>query len=224
MESIAILTQLIRYRDCLTPDFIHFITCVVEDEAHFVCVTLYWLFWKCFLTIDPNLINKYDTKRRVEDRVKIVARAIIELAVSLLLMGSWFEYSFYPWLYCLSVFIFVALRSVFSEYIDLTAMIFVFMYFCQNFIVNLIDFAVFKQYMGFYHDDLFLRMFSYKLFQAVLCLMISFIYAQSFQPTFDTIKETPGILAMIFKLTLPCNVLMLFTFVVELSFYDQHQR
>jgi hypothetical protein len=87
-ESIAILTQLIRYRDCLTPDFIHFVTCVVEDEAHFVCITLYWLFWKCFLTIDPNLVNKYDTKRRVEDRVKIVARALIELAVSLILTSG----------------------------------------------------------------------------------------------------------------------------------------
>jgi hypothetical protein len=122
------------------------------------------------------------------------------------------------------VFTLVALRSVFSEYMDLTAMMFVLVYFSQNFIVNAIDFAFFKQYMGYYHDDLFLRMFSYKVFQGTLCLMISFVYAQSFQPTFNVIKETPGLLIMIFKLTLPCNMLMLFTFMIELSFYDQHQR
>ena len=99
---------MMKYRDCLTPDFIHFVTCVVEDEANFVCIMLYWLFWKCFLTVDPNVINKYDTRRRVEDRIKIVARALIELVICLILMGSTYEYSFYPWLYCLSVFIFFA--------------------------------------------------------------------------------------------------------------------
>ena len=181
---------------------------------------LYWLLWKCFLTVDPNVINKYDAKRKVEDRIKLVARALIELTFCLILMGSTYEYSFYPWLYCLSVFIFFSIRSVFQEHIDLTAFIFLMVYFSQNFIVNMIDWGVYKQYMGFYHDDLFLRMFSYKLFQVALCSMVAFTYAQSIQPTFDIIKETPGILAMVFKLTLPCNILMMLTFVVEISFYD----
>ena len=129
-----------------------------------MCVTMYWLFWKCFLTINPSSVNKYDAKRLIQNRIGIVARAVIELGLSLILTTSYYDGTPYPFLYCLTVFSFVAIRSVFSEYVDLTASIFVFVYFAQNCLVNIIDFAYYKHFLGFYHDDLFLRMFSYKVF------------------------------------------------------------
>ena len=53
-QSIVILLILINNREVITPDFSHFVTCIVEDEAHFICVMLYWLLWKCFLVPDSQ--------------------------------------------------------------------------------------------------------------------------------------------------------------------------
>jgi len=50
--SILLLCVLIKYRDPLTPDFLHFTTCMVEEEAHFIWVMFLWLSYKCFLDVD----------------------------------------------------------------------------------------------------------------------------------------------------------------------------
>lgn len=185
--------MLITYRKQLTPDFIHFITCVVEEEADFVCIMGYWCFWKCFLVMDPQKVNKFDASGKVEERVKLVARAGIEVLVSLVLAqvvhGAFQD--FYPWVYCLSVFAFTAVRSIYFEQLDLWFVLFLVTYFTQNFIVNVIDFGYFRHWLGFYTDEAFHRMFSYKVFQAVLCALISFVYSQTICPTFDFVKETP---------------------------------
>lgn len=76
--------------------------------------------------------------------------------------------------------------------------------------------------LGFYHDELFLKMFSYKLFQFVNTLLMSFVFAQGMYPTFAVTKDYPEVLTILFKLTVPGNFLLLFTFLYELTFYDQH--
>ena len=50
--SAGLLALLLKNRDQLTPDFFHFITCVVEEEGHHLCVFAYWATYKCFL-LDP---------------------------------------------------------------------------------------------------------------------------------------------------------------------------
>ena len=47
--SIGLLVILIKYRDGLTPDILHFVTCVVEEEAHFIWIMMFWLVYKCSL-------------------------------------------------------------------------------------------------------------------------------------------------------------------------------
>lgn len=63
----------------------------------------------------------------MEDRVKIVVRGLLELTIGLALTQSSFE-NFWPWIYCYGVYGMTALRSIFSEQIDLMATIFVVMY------------------------------------------------------------------------------------------------
>jgi hypothetical protein len=52
--SIAILVMLIIVRDDATPDFLHFMSCVVEEEAHFIWIMFLWIIFKCSLKIDEN--------------------------------------------------------------------------------------------------------------------------------------------------------------------------
>lgn len=59
--------------------------------------------------------------------MKIVVRAFIEMIIALIMTKSSYE-SYWAWVYCSGVFIMIGLRSVYSEYIDLTATIFVIMY------------------------------------------------------------------------------------------------
>ena len=124
----------------------------------------------------------------VVERVKIVVRSAIELCIALLANQALVP-DYWPWVYCYSMFIFASIRTVYKDHLDLTASIFIIVYFTQNFIVNTIDFCVYKHMMGFYHDEQFLKMFSFKIWQFAMCLLISFIYAQTFKPTFQVILE-----------------------------------
>lgn len=83
-----------------------------------------------------------------------------------------------------------------------------------------IDFLLFQHLIGYYQDILFQKMFSYKLFQFILCLLISFLYSQAIKPTFKVIQDHPSLLLTVYNLTIPCNILMLVTFLFELTFYD----
>jgi len=58
--SITILLLLIEKREIITPDVLHFISSMVDDEVHFICIMVYWLTWKCFLLVDENKITQYN--------------------------------------------------------------------------------------------------------------------------------------------------------------------
>lgn len=47
--SIFLLTLMLYLREYLSPDFIHFILCVADDEASVLFVTGLWLIHKCYL-------------------------------------------------------------------------------------------------------------------------------------------------------------------------------
>lgn len=56
-----------------------------------------------------------------------------------------------------------AVTSMFRERVGYFWLVFGFIYFLLNCIVNLIDFIVFRHMLGFFHpDEAFLKMFSFK--------------------------------------------------------------
>jgi hypothetical protein len=46
---MALLAVMMVYRSWLTPEFLHVLTAVEDDEAHCVTVMLLWLWFRCFL-------------------------------------------------------------------------------------------------------------------------------------------------------------------------------
>jgi len=67
-------------------------------------------------------------------------------------------------------------------------------------------------------------MFSYKLFQTLICLSIAIVYSQTIKPSFEIIKENPRLLYSLFKMTIVLNAMMLVTFLYELTFYSHKIR
>lgn len=221
--SIIIFFLLIWYREPLTPDIFHFVMCMDEEEVHYLFITCLWLFYRCCLEPDPIQVKQLPQERVVEERFKIVARSALEMAITLLAQQTVSD-SYSQWAYCFSAFALMAVRTIYKDWLDLTAFIFVIVYFAQNFIVNSIDYVIYKHFYGYYHDEQFLKMFSFKVWQFWMCLLVSFVYSQTLSPSFQSVKESPALLATLFRLILPTNVLMLFTFLYELTVYDQRQR
>ena len=95
----------------------------------------------------------------------------------------------------------------------------------QNFVVHAIDFVLVQKVLEMQNDEqLFMRMFSYKLFQGVLVLQLALVYAQSIRPTLTIVQENPKVLLTIFNHTIVVNCTMVVTFLYEITYYDQHQR
>jgi len=111
--SILFLCGLIKYRERVTPDFFHFITCVVEEEVHFTCIMVIWLTWKCWLSADTK-----------EDKIKTVVRAAIELTLALAIS----QVTILDCLYCFMVFGLACIRQIFLDHFDLQAWIFICIY------------------------------------------------------------------------------------------------
>ena len=221
--SIVVMFFLAANKDYLTPDIFHFLTCVDEEEVHYIFATGLWLYFKCLLEPSAGHMKQVPQSKYREERLKIIIRSAMELAISLLALQSITD-SLWHWAYCFSVFILASARTLYKDQLDLTAFIFLFVYFSQNFLINMIDFIFFKHYMGFYHDEMFLKMFSFKIWQFAMCLLVSFIYSQTLRPTIQTLKQNPQLLITLFQLLLPINILMMFTFLYELTVYDQEHR
>lgn len=96
-----------------------------------------------------------------------------------------------------SMFILLSIRLRYEEHMNMSIYFFIVLYVSQNFLVNLIDLLVFKSGIksGYYHDFDFLKSFSYKIFQAFICLQFSFLYGQSFKPSLLNIKTAPQVLS-----------------------------
>jgi hypothetical protein len=112
-----------------------------------------------------------DYKKR-EERLKIIVRAMIEFVIAFWYINppAFVAYAFA--ILCLAAF-----RSIYYEYVDLMSTLFILCYCSINFIVNSIDFIVFRKSLGFYDDWVFHLMFSYKVFLIILCVIISFVFS-----------------------------------------------
>lgn len=109
--------------------------------------------------------------------------AYAEMLLSLSLCSGSFE-TFWPYVYCSFAFAFVAVRSVFKEQLDLTCFIFLVIYFTQNTLVHIVDLTIHQNFFETQNDEqLFLRMFSYKLWQVMLVGILSLVYSQSICPS-----------------------------------------
>lgn len=224
--SILLLLFLITYRRDLCPELFHFMTSMVDEELYFLNVMVLWLTWKCYLHPKQELANPkiYTASEIFENRAKVVTLGLFEMLFCLSLLHDGFDDK-WPYVYCLSVFAFVAVRSLFYEQLDLTCLVFLGIYVTQNSVVHLVDLVFHQSVMQTINDEqLFLRMFSYKLFQVVLVSVMSVVYSQTLCPTIGLLKESPRLLTTLFSLTIPLNLLMLVTYLFELTFYDQHQR
>jgi hypothetical protein len=153
----------------------------------------------------------------------VVARGFIEVAIALLLCSGQLSDSYIP-LYCAAAYSLAALRSVYLEKFDLPFCFFVAAYFVQNFWVNAVDFVVFRKGLQVYEDTDFQEMFSFKLFQLLLCALFAFTYSQCLKPSFEAIRSRPFLLRTIYRLSLPLSLCQLLAFCFELRVYGQHKR
>jgi hypothetical protein len=83
--SIGLLVTLIWLREPLTPDVLHFVTCMVEEEAHFLWVMGYWLCYKCSLTISPEEKVLMSASQVLTQRFKVVVRGALEVMAALVI-------------------------------------------------------------------------------------------------------------------------------------------
>jgi hypothetical protein len=61
--SIAILVYLIRVKEDLTPDFLHFIFSLGEDATHKIWIFSVWFTYKCFLSVGATDLDLPESVR-----------------------------------------------------------------------------------------------------------------------------------------------------------------
>jgi hypothetical protein len=129
------------------------------------------------------------------------------------------------WLYCGLFFSFAVLHAHYHSQLSLLSVIFLITYTSQNFLVNIIDYILYRKTSGEYYNDVkFHEMFSYKLLQGALCLLIALVYSQTLKPSFSVFIDHPKTLKQLFFMTIPMCVLMVVAFLYEMTLYDHHTR
>mmetsp|Transcript_15737 Transcript_15737/g.26545 ORF Transcript_15737/g.26545 Transcript_15737/m.26545 type:complete len:262 (+) Transcript_15737:575-1360(+) len=221
LSSICVFSVLVVFREEVTPDLIHFLTCMVEEEAHFVWIMFLWLNFKCFLSFEKS--SFVSEAKVVEERLKLSVRGLVEVVVALFLTSGTLTDNYTPF-YCLCVYALAVVRSVYKERFDLFWTTFVAAYAVQNLVVNLIDYVVFQKSLQIYDDMDFVEMFSFKLYQILSCALLSFVFAQCSLPSFECVRENAFVLRKVFSLTLLSSLLLVVAFAYELKVYDQHKR
>jgi hypothetical protein len=142
---------------------------VIEEEGHHISVFMYWACWKCFL-IDPvsDKVNQKALRQRT-------FWAIIECSIAVIcchgLSILWPHYLL-GGLVSLMYF-----RCILPDLFNAWIVFFAVYYFCCNFFVNLTDLLWTKQFSGYYHDEQFSLLFSYRAHQFILFALLSFISA-----------------------------------------------
>ena len=101
---------------------------------------------------------------------------------------------------------------------------FIFLYLSQNFIVNSLDYLLFKNYRTYYHDDHFLLSFSYKVYQLAITALLSLLFGWSFVPPFPQILIAPEFLLYMFMASIPMCICMLMSFLFELTAEEPDMR
>ena len=197
----------------LTPEMISYVTAFDSDneheECHFLFVMMLWVTSRCFLLPEQS-------KR---DEMRELFLGFIEMTLALCFITfEVFLGNYYCWAVCYIIFGVVLFLNRFAKHLKLTAVIFIFVYGVQNLFVNLIDQFVFED--GNRGD-----LFGYKLFNFVSTCLVSWVYAQSLNPTLDIVKtHASPILCTAFKLTDISNLLLLISVVYEVTAMPQEVR
>ena len=79
--SMLLLGLLIYHRSLLTPEFLHLVSAVEDDEAHCIFVTVLWLVYRCFLEPDLQVTKATAAERYWQECVKAFVRCSLELLV-----------------------------------------------------------------------------------------------------------------------------------------------
>ena len=153
--SLMMLGYLLRMRDWLTPDFFHFVMCVGEDACHAIWTFVLWLSFKGFYMRAP-------AQQHTPENTYIIV-TLVEGILGLTIAGE---------LRTLNCLIFFGLSSIlilrlkYPQHLTATLFFFIAIYLSQNFVVNSLDWVIFKRKaaVGYYHDEEFLRSFSYKVY------------------------------------------------------------
>lgn len=69
LKSITFMCVLIKFRDPLTPNIFHFLTCMVDEEVHFLYIMLLWSIFKCFFTPNPHEVSLLPAYQRQTKRL-----------------------------------------------------------------------------------------------------------------------------------------------------------
>lgn len=171
--SVGFLVYLMMMKEDITPDFFHFLMCLHEDYCHYIWIAFLWFSYKCYFIKQKNSENISENSN--------ITLILIECLAGLLLAGELNLSTLIIFGLGSGVFI---LRLKLSTHVTLALYFFLFIYLTSNFVVNMIDFGLFKlNQTGYYHDYDFLKSFSYKIYQALLGAIFSFLYAQIFQPS-----------------------------------------
>lgn len=161
--SLALIVYLLCWRDNLTPDFFHFVMCLSEDACHSIWTFFLWLTYKCYFMKPPQ-------EAHIPDNLYLIL-TLSEGLLGLLLAGlvdpttaAYFNPTTITILVCLSIALIA--RKRWPEHLTTSMFFFLGIYLTQNFVVNCLDWLLFKRgtTTGYYHDDEFLRSFSYKLY------------------------------------------------------------
>ena len=128
MLSVALLTVLLWFRDPITPEFSHFVTAIVDEEAHCVFIIILWLLFRNFLEPDPLITQAMTQEKILSLRVRVISRSILEMVAALFLAKSTFD-DLWPVVYCVSTFAVFAMRIAFKEQFDIPVLLAIIIYF-----------------------------------------------------------------------------------------------
>jgi len=178
--TIAFFAFLISIKHLITPDFFHFVICnalslllgLFEEDGHNIWILLIFSIYKRFDYSTPQL-------------------AVISYAELLLAYLIRLDLGPFGFLILTGVFMGLVARSRYP--VNIPFWLFLIFYFSGNFVINCIDLWLYH-YGSYYHDEQFLKSFSFKIFQTFLTLLFSVVMAQMLSPAHDCFMIQPSLL------------------------------
>jgi hypothetical protein len=215
--GVGLMIYLVKMKEEVTPDFLHFVVCLGDDACHTIWIMVLWLASKCFYQVDQNDQSLSEKAHFmlifIQGILGLVAAGDLRLKTFLIFCG---------------LSLVMILRSKLYDHLNMTLWFFLCIYLSQNFLVNCLDFILFRKLhsdsLGYYHDDDFLKSFSYKCYQAFLCLLFALLFGQSFRPSHPVLTLSPSLYTALFHFTFPVGLFSVAAFLFELTAANANVR
>lgn len=194
--STVFMVYLLTRRHQLTPDILHFVTCLQEDLQHML-----WLFvvWIC-------LRQPYC----VQDGIMACVELFLAHLVAGSLAGCLLQYGLLIAVFCLKQ------QKTFIA-------IFIVIYLTVTCWVNLTDYLYNGLIMEYYHDEFFVSSFSYKTHQFVLVGLVAVTGSELMSPS-ELTENRPKLITHLHRTQIPVSLSLLLTFLYELTWYTPQKR